>query len=89
MSFFRSMIWGDEEVREAAREKGHLATARQIEEAKAAVAEVGVLKDALVAKANGSLYELRNRTGVLNGTGESKAELRIRPPGRGGKPPLV
>ena len=47
------------------------ATERQIEEAKKLVAEVEILKDSLVAKANGALYKLKKRGG--GDEGEQKA----------------
>ena len=68
----RSLIWGSEAEREAAREKGRLATERQLAEAREAVAELGELKNTLVARANGALYELKAKKGGGN-EGESKA----------------
>ncbi len=50
----------------------HETTLRQIEEAKAAVAEVGLLKDSLVERANGAVYNMRKRGGG-HGEGESSS----------------
>lgn len=70
----RSLIWGSEKSFEEHREKSRALTNRQIEEAKAAVAEVGVLKELLVSRANGALYQLR-KGARGNGKGDTEEKL--------------
>ena len=51
-----------------AREAAKLVTDAQIAEARAMIEEIGVVKEKLVARANGALYELKGKKNA----GESK-----------------
>ena len=62
---------GREKAQSKVLENLHDATERQIAEAKAAVAEVGLLKEALVERANGAVYKLKKRGGGYEGESES------------------